>query len=179
MFTKNFWTGRYSSSNTNFSSGPSKNSKLGGSIEMNSARKGLKSKSRDPFSVTVALATVNEDDHHLQRTSSTDHIFDQSHNRNDASFHNTRDGSISSAELEKGQLDKSNSKYVIHVSKQVRVETEEESPQLLYRPHNVVDRGNDASCWTGAPGMSSSGQQDNHERVSSEKPLSYPPGRAF
>ncbi|RYP33636.1 hypothetical protein DL767_004685 [Monosporascus sp. MG133] len=57
MFTKTFWTGKYSAGQGN-SSRPSKNSgNIGVSFEM-SAKRSRKSKTRDPFSVTAALATV-------------------------------------------------------------------------------------------------------------------------
>ncbi|RYO77344.1 hypothetical protein DL766_007940 [Monosporascus sp. MC13-8B] len=57
MFAKSFWTGKYSGSG-GYSSRPCKNSgNMGVSFEMN-AKRTNKSKNRDPFSVTAALATV-------------------------------------------------------------------------------------------------------------------------
>ncbi|EMR71755.1 hypothetical protein UCREL1_1199 [Eutypa lata UCREL1] len=61
MFTSAFWTGKYNNSGGYSSTGPSKHSaNIERSFEMHGKQSG-RSKSRDPFSVTRAMATVVED----------------------------------------------------------------------------------------------------------------------
>lgn len=79
MFTAGFWTGKYNAGGKYTSTGPSKNSaNVERSFEMHGSGK-HKSKSRDPFSVTRAMATVVGDDDSPQWESpngSTTHIID-------------------------------------------------------------------------------------------------------
>lgn len=71
MFSKSFWTGVYSTNSGYSHTGPSKHSQNpGASYEMN-AKRAQKSKNKDPFSVTAALATVADDNESTHRPESS------------------------------------------------------------------------------------------------------------
>lgn len=81
-----------------------------------------RSKNKDPFSVTVALATVNGDDNE-----STEEIMNHSSGSHSGAVKSTRDHSPpSSGDLERG-VSKHSRNMVIHVNKQIYVESAERS----------------------------------------------------
>ncbi|KAH6974361.1 hypothetical protein BGZ61DRAFT_499856 [Ilyonectria robusta] len=120
MFSAKFWSRDYGSHNKGYkSSGPSKNSaNLGASFDMGGAKR---SKNKDPFSVTVALATVNGDN------DSTEEIMNHPSGSHSGAVTSTRtDSPGSSRDLERG-VSKHSRNMVIHVNKQIYVETAERS----------------------------------------------------
>ncbi len=144
MFSANFWIGRYHGRRVNYSYGPSKNSNnVEGSLEMGNSRRGRNGKTKDPFSITAALATVNEDDHSLPHTVTPDRMMEQ---HNDISHQHIREESFSSSELEKGN---GRSEMVIHVSKQVRVEAQNQNTDSINRQQSSFDATNNVTCSTG------------------------------
>ena len=145
MFTKGFWTDKYESKTTTFSH---TNSKHSGSFQMGGRMN--RSKGKDPFSVTAALATVNE------RGGSTEEIIpnqdESSIAQSDKSNTMTgRDNSISFfRDPENGHGDK-NGKLVIHVSQEVQVESKDDHDQHTPQQRVYLDATNDARVWNDEP----------------------------
>ncbi|KAH6894692.1 hypothetical protein B0T10DRAFT_258645 [Thelonectria olida] len=141
MFTTKFWSPNYTGP-TGYSSGPSKNSAHGGSIEMSGVKHSLKSKNKDPFSVTAALATVRESGDN----GSTDRIIDNP----SETTHPTRGHSpASTVDLEKnGSTD--SGRMVIHVNRRVEIENMEatdDNSRHVYRPSNALKSPSNGRCW--------------------------------
>lgn len=169
MFTKSFWTNKYEAKSTNYSHA---NSKHSGSFQMGGRMN--RSKGKDPFSVTAALATVNE------RGGSTEEII---HNPEESSItqsdkSNTmtaRDNSLSfMRDPEYGARDKTG-KLVIHVSKEIQVESKDDHRQPTSKQRVFLDATNDARVWNDERRQRDRGYSRDQEPFTE---LSYP-GRAL
>ncbi|KAK7221830.1 hypothetical protein V2G26_009833 [Clonostachys chloroleuca] len=153
IFTRNFWTtGTYRSSGAGYSS---KNSANPGGSEAATKRSRV---NKDPFSVTVALATIQGND-----SESTDGIIDPS-TAQIGQIHTIQECSRSSSEaddLDRGRGARSG-KMVIHVSKDVRVEETGRGngghPTLGRSSHSVRATSR-ADCWNGTQAADSENQQ--------------------
>lgn len=140
MFTSSFWTGSHNKTKNSYASGP------GPSFEMGGVKKSNKSKNKDPFSITAALATVHDDsDGH--DNGSTERIIADTDGRHDTMATIRQHSPSSSADLEKGaSLQKG--RMVIHVSKQVHVENSEtRAAGNRSLSHHGLRATNQANCW--------------------------------
>ncbi|VUC26223.1 unnamed protein product [Clonostachys rosea] len=161
IFTRNFWAaGTYRSSGAGYSSKNSAN--LGGS-EIIATRRSRQSRAKDPFSMTVALATIQGDG-----SESTDGIIDSS-TAQIGQIHTIRECSRSSSEeddLESGRGARSG-KMVIHVSKDVRVEKtgrENGGHLTLGRSSHSLRATSRADCWNETQAAADSENQQHRER---------------
>ncbi|KAI9168047.1 hypothetical protein HJFPF1_04191 [Paramyrothecium foliicola] len=145
LFTKKFWTGQLTGPTSGFSSGPSRDSqKFDGSRDLRNSKRGNKAKTKDPFSLTAALATVNEDGDQ-RHIGSTDNIIHGSEPSSDIPLDNLQELSAF------GELEDGNRRPTIRikVSKQVRVESDDQSPEVIYQVHDGVSARSNTLCWIG------------------------------
>jgi hypothetical protein len=153
LFTKAFWTGRYSNSG-GYSSGPSKNSgNAEASFEMKTKRS-RKNKHKDPFSISAALATVlghGDSSPGESLNGSREKIVDTRIAQGVIPVPGDHSRSLSS-DLESG-FSRNGTKLVIHVSKKVSIhntEAAEGARQHLGRMSDSLQATNDASAWKSA-----------------------------
>ncbi|KAK9794473.1 hypothetical protein SCARD494_05543 [Seiridium cardinale] len=151
MFTKGFWTNKYRSKG-GYLSKPSKNSgDPERSFEMYNNR-GRKSKNNDPFSITVALATVMGNETTPPNGSpngSTEQIFNSA--KEQTGPMNTIDENSAAFPEDVKQSPRNYGSWDgIHVSKTVTVENTEHGPetwQRMYTPSDSLQSTNKARAW--------------------------------